>query len=102
MAATPEVKVKKQVKAVLEQLGAYYFFPVANGYTRAGIPDIIVCYRGRFIGIEVKAGKNVPTALQERELSLIRKSGGAAYVINEKNISLLATTLQSVGTAADD
>lgn len=31
---------------------------------RAGIPDIIVCLKSRFIGIEVKDGDNVPSELQ--------------------------------------
>ena len=33
-------------------------------YGTAGIPDIIVCHRGRFIALEAKVGKNQPTKLQ--------------------------------------
>lgn len=85
MASTPEKAVKAKVKAILESEGAYFFMPPANGYGRAGIPDIICCVAGHFLAIECKAGGNKPTALQERELSDIRNAGGVAVVINETN-----------------
>lgn len=84
MSLTPEAKVKAAVKRLLDSYGAYYFMPPANGYGRAGIPDIIACYYGQFIAIECKAGRNKPTALQVRELSLIDASGGDTFVVNEK------------------
>jgi hypothetical protein len=41
MAMTPEGKVKKKVVAILKRHNVYHFFPAANGYGRAGIPDIM-------------------------------------------------------------
>jgi Holliday junction resolvase len=93
MAMTPEAKVKKQVKAILDGLDVYHFSPMQNGMGRAGIPDIIACHGGRFIGIECKAGNNKPTALQERELNRILNAGGEAYVIYEENIEQLREEL---------
>lgn len=87
MAKTPEAKVKDKVVAQLKKLGAYYFYPVTGGYGRSGVPDIIVCYRGRFIGIECKAGKNKPTKLQELNLKQIANAGGTALVVNEENVN---------------
>jgi hypothetical protein len=84
--ATPEVKVKQKVKAVLKNLGAYYVMPVTGGYGRSGAPDFLVCYKGRFIGIECKAGKNKPTALQEKNLREIEDAGGSSLVIDEENV----------------
>jgi Holliday junction resolvase len=80
---TPEAKVKKKVVDILKAAGAYYFFPATGGFGRSGVPDIIVCFKGRFIGIECKAGSNKPTALQENELKKIRAAGGNAFVVNE-------------------
>jgi Holliday junction resolvase len=90
---TPEGKVKKRVKAILDELKVYHFSPMQNGMGRAGIPDIVACYGGKFIGIECKAGSNKPTALQERELNRILNAGGEAYVINEENIEQLREEL---------
>tara|TARA_R100001086_G_scaffold59334_1_gene27230 strand:+ start:2327 stop:2620 length:294 start_codon:yes stop_codon:yes gene_type:complete len=90
---TPEAKVKKKAVQILKELSAYYFYPVTGGYGRSGVPDIIVCYRGLFIGIECKAGKNKPTPLQEKNMEDIHKAGGVALVINEDNVSRLSRIL---------
>ena len=89
MALTPEAKVKKKVKEMLDQMGVYHFSPMQNGMGRAGIPDIIGCLDGQFLGIECKAGRGTTTALQERELTRIQNAGGYALVVNEENINQL-------------
>ena len=89
MALTPEAKVKKKVKEILDQMGVYHFSPMQNGMGRAGIPDIIGCLDGQFLGIECKAGKGTTTALQERELTRIQNAGGLALVVNEENMNQL-------------
>lgn len=94
MAQTPEGKVKAAVRKLLVEFGIYYFAPAANGFGRAGIPDIICCFGGRFIAIECKAGKGTTTALQDRELAAIRTAGGMAMVVNETNIDELKEKLQ--------
>ncbi|MDB4273879.1 hypothetical protein N9869_01005 [Algibacter sp.] len=86
MAMTPEAKVKKKVVAQLKQMGAYYFYPVTGGYGFSGVPDIVGCHKGIFFGIECKAGSNKPTALQDKNLSDIKKQKGIAVVINEENM----------------
>lgn len=86
MADTPEVKVKKRVVAQLKELGAYYFYPVTGGYGGSGVPDIVGCYKGKFFAIECKAGKNKPTALQQKNIDSIIAKGGVALVVNEENI----------------
>jgi len=93
MGKTPESKVKDKVVAQLKRLGAYYFYPVTGGYGSSGVPDIVVCHRGRFIGIECKAGRNKPTKLQELNLKQIADAGGIALVINEENVNDVAHIL---------
>lgn len=78
---TPEARTKAAVKKELDKAGVYYFMPPANGYGRAGIPDIICCVHGYFLAIECKAGKGTTTALQERELVNIKAAGGMALVV---------------------
>lgn len=94
--ATPESKVKAAVKKELDTAGVYYFFPAANGYGHAGIPDIICCVKGRFLAIECKAGKGRTTALQDRELQRINEAGGAALVIydNAEDFVLLGKLIR--------
>lgn len=94
MAMTPEAKVKARVKKILDEMGIYHFSPVQNGMGRAGIPDIIGCYSGRFVAFECKAGKGKTTALQDRELERIRQAKGLAFVINEQNVEDIKELLQ--------
>ncbi len=94
MAATPESKVKKRVREMLDTLGIYHFMPPANGFGRAGIPDIIACMDGHFIAIECKAGKGTTTALQDRELDRIHNAGGTTYIARENNIDDLQQILK--------
>ena len=89
MAATPEKKVKDAVKKILNAHSAYYFSPVTGGFGTSGVPDIIACIQGKFIGIETKAGKGKPTALQEKNLMSIMNTGGIAILVNEHGIETL-------------
>jgi hypothetical protein len=82
---TPEGRVKTQVKDWLNAHGVWHFSPVSNGMGRHGIPDLICCYQGRFLGIECKApGKrHTVTPLQQRELRKIDAAGGIALVVDD-------------------
>jgi hypothetical protein len=93
---TPEVKVKNKVKKILDSLSCYHFSPLSGGYGRSGVPDIIACYKGRFVAIECKAGKGKLTELQKYNIEQIQATGGLAIVINESNIEELLTQLKEV------
>lgn len=95
MAETPEKKVKKKVRAILDELGAYYVQPVTGGYGSQGAPDFLVCLKGKFVGIETKAGKGKTTALQDLNLQKIRDAGGVALVIYETDIDKLKHILEN-------
>ena len=99
MALTPEAKVKRDVKRLLDKYKVWHFSPSMNGFGRAGVPDIICCVKGKFLAIECKAGSNGCTALQERELDAIVLHGGIAYVIREKDLDSLEAKLQWLTTA---
>lgn len=96
MALTPENKVKRRVVAYLDNAGAYYFFPATGGYGKSGVPDVIACVNGRFVGIECKSGTNKPTALQRRNLDQIGHAGGYAIVVNETNVDDLPDLLNTI------
>ena len=48
----------------------------AGPYGCAGIPDIICCYKGRFIGLECKLPGGRLTELQKRVIEKINSAGG--------------------------
>jgi hypothetical protein len=99
MPLTPEKLVKNKVTQLLRLKNIYYFYPFSHGYGSIGIPDLIACYKGRFIAIECKAGKGKVTTLQEKNLTDIRACGGVALVINENNIDDISTQLNIIDSA---
>ena len=50
-------------------------------YGTAGLPDIICCYRGRFVAIEVKTPSGKLTKLQEITLQRIKNAQGQAFKV---------------------
>jgi len=99
MAATPEAKVKKKIHEALKASGAYAVNYIGGLHANNGTPDILACLKGRFIGIEAKAGKNKPTDLQTYNLISIDKAGGLALVINETNVDELPKYLTNIKIA---
>lgn len=96
MSKAPEARVKEKVVAILKREGAYYFFPSTHGYGRSGVPDIVGCIDGKFFALECKAGSNKATALQVREIEMIRHAKGAAAIVNEHNVDSVPEWLRRV------
>lgn len=93
---TPEKKVKDKVKKILGEHGAYYFMPATGGFGKSGVPDIVACLKGKFIGIECKANGGKPTALQEKNLSEIMNKGGLAVLVDETGIEAFKVLISSI------
>ena len=72
-----ENKIKKWITAE----GGWFVKFFANAYTKSGIPDLLCCINGRFVGIEVKAQNGKPSELQLYHVRQIRKAGGAAVIL---------------------
>lgn len=68
------------IRRYLATLGGDAFFWKEHGgpYGASGVPDIICCYRGRFLGLEAKLPGGRLTALQKRALEKINRAGGIA------------------------
>ena len=68
------------IKRYLASLGSdvFYFKEHGGPYGTSGIPDIIVCYRGRFLGLEAKLPGGRLTELQKRAIARINCAGGIA------------------------
>lgn len=88
-----EADVKDQVKALLKKYHCWYTMPFQAGYGKAGVPDFLICIRGKFLAVETKFGKGQLTALQAKELLEIRTAGGRGWVVNEQNLPELESLL---------
>ena len=77
-----EATLIQSIRKYLATLPDCFFWKEHGGqYGTAGIPDIIACYKGRFIALEAKVGKNKPTKLQAATIDKIRQAGGTAAVV---------------------
>ena len=77
-----ETALVQKIKQYLATLPECFFWKEHGGqYGTAGIPDIIVCYKGRFLALEAKVGRNKPTCLQAATIQQIRRAGGIAEVV---------------------
>jgi hypothetical protein len=79
----PESKLVKSIQSHLESKGARSFkIHGEDSFQEVGIPDLLVCYRGRFVGLEVKQLGNSPSRMQVRVLREIVSAGGYASVVS--------------------
>lgn len=54
-----ESTFSRQVQKYLESRGWWVVKYHASQYTKKGIPDLIACFRGRFVGLELKTGSSL-------------------------------------------
>lgn len=84
MAKKPESRLQRNIRRHLEQSFRCRFFKVWGGpFTEAGLPDLVGCVDGLFIGLEVKrdAKDSQPTEIQLETLRSFRRCGGYACVV---------------------
>lgn len=80
---TPENLVKNKIRLDLKTRGAYVFSPVQTGLGVATL-DLLCCYQGCFLGLEVKA-EHVPakpTPRQHLTMQQIAEAGGVVACVN--------------------
>lgn len=54
-----ESTFSRQVQKYIESRGWWVVKYHASQYTKKGIPDLIACFRGRFVGLELKTGSSL-------------------------------------------
>jgi Holliday junction resolvase len=71
---------RKMIKALENEYDAYVVKVISAN--KAGVPDILACINGKFIGIEVKRPetKHNVSKLQAHNLSMIEQAEGIATV----------------------
>lgn len=77
-----EKTFENKIKKYLESRGAWFVKYWAGAqYTKSGIPDILACIKGYFVGIEVKAPNGKPSEIQLYKVRAINAAGGFAFVL---------------------
>lgn len=91
-----ERDIVEAIKKYLASLGGNVFFWKEHGgpYGTAGVPDIICCYRGRFLGLECKLPTGRLTKLQKRAISKINAAGGVALRV--ENVDDVKSAIEKI------
>lgn len=77
-----EKQFENKIKAFLKSKGAWLIKYWAGAqFTKSGIPDLLICYKGHFIAVEVKAENGHPSELQLYNVKKIKEAGGHAFIL---------------------
>lgn len=76
-----EKRFEEKVKKFLKEQGCWILKTWSNGVQRSGVPDLLVCCNGYFVGVELKAENGKPSELQLWNIDKIREAAGIAIVL---------------------
>ena len=76
-----KVITDKIIKYLKSEPECFVFKMHGGMFGMAGIPDIICCYKGKFVAFEVKNDKGKLSKLQEATIKKIRNAKGLAFKV---------------------
>ena len=104
MPPKPETKLQGKIRKALTEHGGgdLYIFKMHGGpHSPTGVPDLIMCYRGVFVGMEVKMPARAAkvTEVQAYHLNSIRRAGGYSAVVTnpEEGVAILKKLDETLG-----
>jgi Holliday junction resolvase len=74
-----EQQIQTKIIKYIQASGGYVVKVITA--SKAGVPDILCCIKGKFIGIEVKTETGRASPLQLANIELIKQAGGEAAFI---------------------
>lgn len=77
-----EREIVRRIMAAIREAGGYCVKYHGGPYSHAGTPDILGCYRGRMLALEVKRPGGKATALQAAQIRLWEAAGAVADVVH--------------------
>lgn len=89
---TPEAALKTKLREYLTARGAFWSTVQGGAFAKPGDPDIVVCYKGRYVAVEAKAPKGRQSSIQRIRQKQIEDAGG---------IYVLARTIEDVSEVLD-
>lgn len=77
-----EKDIENKIKKWLRDNGAYFFKVHGSSFMVPGIPDIVACIKGKFVGIEVKNTGKLYNQSEHQKIhqKLIEEAGGV-YIL---------------------
>lgn len=77
-----EKQFENKVKNFLEEQECWFIkYWGGAAYTKSGIPDLLICCNGYFLGVELKGENGKPSELQLWNIEKIRQAKGIGFVL---------------------
>jgi len=76
-----ETAITARITAALRARGCTVYKTHSGGLTQSGVLDLIVCYEGRYLELEVKTPRGRVTPLQRHRIEQVRAARGWAGVV---------------------
>lgn len=89
-----EKNFENKIKSYLEKNSCWFVKFFANAYTKIGVPDILACVNGWFVGIEVKAPNGKPSELQKYNVKKLNSCNGFAVIVKPEQFDDLTYMLK--------
>lgn len=98
-----ENKFQAKAKKAFEEAGFFVFNVHGGPYQTRGIPDLIMCFCGVFVAVELKVFPNFLHPLQRLQVDYIKQSGGLAYMArSEDDIDRIINEVRQVALPEGD
>ena len=100
-----EKAFENRVKQFLKEQGCWFvkywsgLSATGQKFTRDGIPDILCCCNGYFLGIEIKAPNGKPSPLQIHNLKKIDEAGGYGVLLYPKDFEVFKGLIRNLNEA---
>lgn len=91
-----EKSFENKVKGFLKDQGCWNLKTWSNGVQRSGVPDLLVCCGGCFVGVELKAQNGKPSQLQLWNLQKIEESGGYGILLYPDQFNIFRSFINSL------
>lgn len=78
-----EAQFSREVTQYLESKGAIVNNQTGSMFAKVGVSDLLVCYKGYFIALELKVGNYQPDPLQITYLQKVRDAGGFGLLLRD-------------------
>lgn len=105
MVKKPETRLQQRIQERLRQTFPKIYIRKIHGgpFMPAGMPDLICCVFGHFIGLEVKIPGQQRSKLQLRESEEIYHAGGSCVQVTspDEAVDAIAFALRARGVALD-
>lgn len=89
-----EKQITHAIRGLLRSLGIFHWKEHGGLGSAPGVPDIVGCYQGRMLAIEVKTDRGRVSEHQQRFIDNINAAGGLAIVARSIDDVIVALGLE--------